>query len=181
MNLWFRLLALILWAPFAPGLRPPFEPSRLGFRVWPNDLDTSLHMNNGRYLSIMDLGRADLILRSGLWRAVLREGWTPILGAATVRYRRELRPFQRFCLETRLLCWEGATLVFQQRFLAERDGDETVHAVALLRASLYDRRARAHVDTARILATLGLSAESPPPPPEVTAFLEAEGVLRRAG
>ena len=30
-------------------------------RVWPNDLDTNAHMNNGRYLTLMDLGRFDLM------------------------------------------------------------------------------------------------------------------------
>ena len=48
MNLWFRLIWLLLTRPFQPKLKPPFEASILPFRVWLHDLDTSLHMNNAR-------------------------------------------------------------------------------------------------------------------------------------
>jgi acyl-CoA thioesterase FadM len=34
------------------------------FRVWPGDLDFNLHMNNGRYLTLMGLGRLDLMARA---------------------------------------------------------------------------------------------------------------------
>lgn len=63
MNLWFRLLYLLLCSFFRPRLAAPFGVSRLPFRVLPNDLDSNLHMTNGRYWNIFDLGRLDLILR----------------------------------------------------------------------------------------------------------------------
>ena len=70
MNLWFRLLHLLLCSLFRPKLEAPFGVSRLQFRVLPNDLDSNLHMTNYRYWNIFDLGRLDLILRMGLagWR-----------------------------------------------------------------------------------------------------------------
>lgn len=182
MNLWPRLLLLICLSPFRPRLVPPDAVSRLGFRVWPHDLDTSLHMNNGRYWAIMDLGRADLVLRSGLWRSVLRRRWTPVLGAATIRFRRELRAFQRFRLETRILHWTGTNLVIEQRVLCpgRGRGGEVVAAIALLRAGLYDRRARAFVPIAELMRAVGIEAESPPPSPAVAAFLAGEDALKRA-
>jgi len=69
MNLWLRLLGVILASLWRPRFDPVRDVSRLTFRVWLHDLDTSLHMNNGRYWTLMDLGRTDLMLRSGLWRA----------------------------------------------------------------------------------------------------------------
>ena len=69
MNLWLRVLHLIITSFFRPKLDPVRDVSRLTFRVWPHDLDTSLHMNNGRYWTLMDLGRTDIMIRSGLWRA----------------------------------------------------------------------------------------------------------------
>lgn len=44
MNLWFRLLHLLLCSLFRPKLEAPFGVSRLQFRVLPNDLDSNLHM-----------------------------------------------------------------------------------------------------------------------------------------
>ncbi len=93
MNLWLRLLWLIATAWRRPRIDLPFAHSSLRFRVWPHDLDTSLHLNNGRYWTLMDLGRTDLMIRSGLWRPVLRNGWTPVVSAGQIRFRRELRPF----------------------------------------------------------------------------------------
>ncbi|TDR87232.1 thioesterase family protein [Enterovirga rhinocerotis] len=182
MNLWLRLLATIWAAWRGAPLVPPGDVSRMNFRVWPHDLDVSLHMNNGRYLGIMDLGRLDLILRSGLWRSVLRHRWTPVLDGAIIRYRRELRAFKPFRLETRILAWTGATLLIEQRMLSQnRDGAEVLNAIAIHRAALYDRRAKAYVTIDRLMREIGIEATSPELPDHVAAFLAAEDALRRAG
>lgn len=179
MNLWFRLLWLLVTSPFRPRLMPPGEASLLAFRVWPHDLDTSLHMNNGRYWSLMDLGRTDLMLRTGLWRAVLRHRWVPVVNAGTIRFRRELRLFRPFRIETAILCWNESWLVMQHRVLSRgRDGAEIVAAHALVRAALYDRTAKSFVSVARLLAEIGVTSESPEPRPDVVAFLASEEAMR---
>ncbi len=182
MNLWLRLLHLILAAMVRPRLDPATDASRLAFRVWPHDLDPSLHMNNGRYWTIMDLGRADLMIRSGLWRAIIRHGWTPVVNAAKIRFRRELKPFRAFELQTRIVAWGESFVVMEHRVVTRgRDGAEILNAIALVRAGLYDRRARSFVPVARMFAEVGLTAlASPAPTPEVAAFLEAEEALRQA-
>lgn len=111
MNLWFRVLWLFLTAPFRARIEAPFGVSRLHFRVWPLDLDTNLHLNNGRYLTIADLGRADLLTQTGLWKAVFQEGLMPMLSGSAIRYRRELKPFQAFTLESRIVCWRAADYI----------------------------------------------------------------------
>ncbi|WP_439500281.1 acyl-CoA thioesterase [Bosea sp. (in: a-proteobacteria)] len=182
MNLWLRLLWLLLTTPFRPKLKPPFEPSVLPFRVWFHDLDTSLHMNNGRYWSLMDLGRTDLMLRTGLWRTILREGWVPVVNSGMIRFRRELRLFRPFRIETAILCWTESWLVMQHRVVSRgRDGSEIVAAVALVRAALYDRGDKSFVPVARLMEEMGLSVESPPASPEVAAFLASEEAMRQAG
>ncbi|MDR6871454.1 acyl-CoA thioesterase FadM [Bosea sp. BE125] len=182
MNLWLRLLWLLLTSPFRPRLKPLGAPSLLGFRVWPLDLDTSLHMNNGRYWTLMDLGRTDLMLRTGLWRAVLRHRWVPVVNAGTIRFRRELRLFRPFRLETAILCWSESWLVMQHRVLSRaRDGSEIVAAVALVRAALYDRAGKRYVPVATLMAEIGIGATSPEPSPEVAAFLASEEAMRQAG
>lgn len=179
MNLWFRLvgyLASLLWRPV---LHLPGELSVVRLRVLPNDLDTSGHLNNGRYLSLMDFGRLDLMMRSGMWRSILRHRWTPIASAAVVRFRRELRLFQRFRLETRILAWDHKLLVIEHVFKfegGERDGE--ISARALVKAGIYDRSSRSFIETSRLLSEVGITAESPPHSAEVEAFLAAEEALR---
>ncbi len=182
MNLWFRLIWVILTSRSRGRLALPGGKSVLSFRVWPLDLDPSVHMNNGRYLTLMDLGRFDLMLGSGLWREVLRRRWTPIASAVAIRFQRELRPFQKFALETRLLCWTPSIVVMEQRFVIDggpRDGQ--VAARALFKGGIYDRKEKKFVEIARLMAVIGVSEVSPPATPEVEAFLQAEDQLKQAG
>lgn len=179
MNLWLRLLWLFVMTPFRPALEPRGGVSRLVFRVLPHDLDLNLHMTNGRYLTIMDLGRIDLVLRTGLWRPLWRNGWSPILSGAAIRFRRELRPFERYYLETRLIAWSDTTAVMEQTFISTN----RVAARALVKAGFYARSDRAFVTVRRLVEALGVStleAESPPLTPEVEAFLKADSALRRS-
>lgn len=179
MNLWFRLLVYALTARWRPALALPDGVSVLRFRAWPTDLDPSVHVNNGKYLSLMDLGRLDLMVCAGLWRAILRHRWTPIASNVLIRYRREIRPLQRFRLETRLLTWDAANVVMEQVFVLEggaRDGQ--VAARALFKGGIYDRGARAFVPIVRLMEETGVRAQAPEASPEVAAFLAAEDTLR---
>jgi acyl-CoA thioesterase FadM len=181
MNLWLRLLWCLFAALNGRGLDPRNEVSRLMFRVWPHDLDPSMHMNNGRYLTLMDLGRLDVMARSGLLKAAWRHRWTPIASGIQIRYRREMRLFQRFRLETRIVCWQSHLVVMEQRFVIE-SGPYTgqVAAQAQFKGGLYDRGERRFVDVARLMAEVGITAESPPVPPEAAAFLAADEALRQS-
>ncbi|WP_041795761.1 thioesterase family protein [Pararhodospirillum photometricum] len=118
MNLWLRLLRVILASLRRPRLVLT-EESVLDFRVVPTDLDINIHMNNARYLALMDLGRLDLIIRSGLWRAVVKERWSPVLGGCIVQFRRPLRPFQRFVLKSRMLSWDDKWVYIDHRVESE--------------------------------------------------------------
>jgi acyl-CoA thioesterase FadM len=107
-----RLLRVALAAPFRPRLDPGGE-SRLELRVWPDDLDVNLHMNNGRYLTAMDFGRFDLMLRMGLMKDVLRLRLKPVLASSLVRYRRSLAPFQSYVLRSRIVGWDEKWLFIE--------------------------------------------------------------------
>lgn len=117
MNLWLRLFWIVLAA--RRGARAdPTVPTRLRFRVMPTDLDVNLHMTNSRYLAFMDLGRMNLMLRSGLWPAIRREGWAPVIGGCIVQFRRPLAPFQRFEITTRVKGWDRKWLYIEHRITA---------------------------------------------------------------
>ncbi|MGO4525021.1 thioesterase family protein [Microvirga sp. 2MCAF35] len=181
MNLWLRVLHLIIASLFRPRLDPVRDVSRLTYRVWPHDLDTSLHMNNGRYWTLMDLGRSDIMIRSGLWRPILRHGWVPVVGAGQIRFRRELRPFRPFTLETRILTWSDSHVVMEHRLVSTaRDGSRILNAIALVRAGIYDRQERSFVSMSRLLEEVGIQEKAPAASAEVQAFLMAEEALKSA-
>ena len=179
MNLWFRVLWLFLSAPFRARIEPPFGVSRLRFRVWPHDIDTNLHLNNGRYLTLADLGRTDLLLRTGLLRTVLKEGLLPMLSGSAIRYRREIRTFRAFTLESRIVAWRGTSFVMEHRFLAAMpDGSEGTAAIALVRGGLYSRKERKFVPASRLVEIAGYTGEAPAIPAEIEAFLAVEEGLK---
>lgn len=170
MNLWLRLAWLILTAGRRERLAVPFGVSRLNFWVWPGDLDTSLHMNNGRYWTLMDLGRTDLMLRSSLWRVVVREGWIPVVTYGAIRFRRELRPFQRLHLQTRLVTWTDTRLLIEHVVLT---GSDEVATTAFVQGGLYDRRRGGFIPVDDLLAEVGATARAPLVPPELQDLLSA--------
>ena len=129
MSILFRFLMTLVAAFFRPKMGID-DVSVLRQRVWPIDLDINIHMNNARYLSVMDLGRVDWIIRSGVWKLMRNEGMAPVVGGAMVRYRRSLLPFQNYELRTRLLGWDERWIYVEQA-MVRGDG---IACVAVQRA-----------------------------------------------
>lgn len=116
MNLWLRML----WMLFTFALRgrvDPLDRSSLTMIVLPNDLDFNGHVNNGRYLTLADVGRMDFVLRSGVARIALSLRARPIVGDAVAKFRRDLKIFDRFELQTRLLGWDDKWVFMEHRFV----------------------------------------------------------------
>lgn len=171
MNLYLRLLKLLLWLPFVRN-RGLLEPGRVRFRVWPNDCDLNLHMNNGRYLTFMDLGRFHLIAQIGLGRKLLRHRWAPVLSAAEMNFIRPLRPLQKFDLITRLLTWDEKYFYIEQRFMSEG----RLLAVGMVKGLFLHGRER--VESRAILAALGLP-DKPPALPDVVRHWNDLAALKK--
>lgn len=108
----------LLWLRRGKGPRIGIHDiGRLDLRVLPTDLDVLGHMNNGVYLSIMDLGRQDLMQRSGAWTAIFAEGYYPVAASETISFRKSLEPWQRFTLETRIVGYDTKSVFIEQRFV----------------------------------------------------------------
>jgi acyl-CoA thioesterase FadM len=167
MNLFFRLLRIILRARhYRAGTFQPLEDARLWFRVWPTDLDFNLHMNNARYLSLMDLGRVDLLNRLGLLRLAFRGRWFPVLGAVVIRYHRPLLLWNRHELISRVAGWDEKWFYLEQRF--ERQGKP----IATARVKGLVRGPAGSLPTPEILEQIGVRMASPPLPPEMLGLPE---------
>ena len=178
-NLFFRLL----WHALAGRRRPPVDilgACRTPFRVWSTDLDVLRHVNNGVYLSIMDLARVDLVRRAGLAPALRERGWYPVVAAQTIQFRRSLTLLQRFVIETRVLGWDDRAFLLEQRFLRRgRDGAEEVVAIAAVRGAFL-ARGGGGVAPAALLDLAGHREPSPALPDWVARWNETQLALRSA-
>lgn len=126
VNLYFRLLLVLFGQRFRRGLNI-HETDTTIFRVTVGDLDVYGHMNNGRYLTIMDLGRLRWLRRTGIFDRTRAEGWAAVVAQQTVTYRRPLRVGQRFELRTRYLGSDDHGSYTEQTFV--RRGNLHAHAV----------------------------------------------------
>jgi acyl-CoA thioesterase FadM len=170
VNLFLRFFIVYLTASSRPRLHALGE-SLLTFRVWFNDLDINAHMNNGRYLTLMDLGNLDIMLRTGLFKFLFKHKWRPIMASVIIRYKHALRPFQKYQLRTRLLCWDEKWFFAEQRF--ERDGE----VVAISMAKGLFRGPAGNVSPTEVFKVLGCHVDSPPVPESVAIWQQSEALL----
>ncbi len=149
MNMYIRLFLLWLRTRSAPTVGI-WDKVTTPFIVVPTDLDPLLHMNNGKYLTLMDLGRLELMQRTGLWRELSRRGWYPVVAGQTISYRRSLKLGQRFELDTQVLGFDDKWGYLEQTF---RIGDD-VYAHAHVR-SRFLKKSGGSVDDGELADLVG--------------------------
>jgi len=124
-------------------------------RIWPDDLDVYGHVNNGRFLTLMDQGRYDSLVRTGLGRALLAHRMKPLVAGATIEFRRELKAFQSASLHSRIAGWDDQALYFEHRL--ERGGQLCAHGLV----RLVTKQGRRTVPPAECFALIGFHEPSP--------------------
>lgn len=179
MNLYLRFLIVLISSFFKPRISDILKGCSLRLHVLPNDLDTNGHMNNGRYLTLMDLGRLDLVLRTGLLKLMIKKRSVPVLASVKVRYRIPLHVFEPFDIETRVLCWDKKWIYMEQRFIVGKGRKKgAVAAIALLKGGFYDRRHKTTVPTQELLEAIGITVQSPEFPSYILDWQRAEESLK---
>lgn len=174
MYVWVRLFKTLFKARFSSHLRPPGDISEIDMRVWPHDLDLNLHVNNGRYLTLMDVGRMDLLFRSGLGQHMRQKKWQPVLTGLNARYRRPLGVFQRFRMETEVVGWTEKSLFMEHRIIPLSGRSKGEIAVTAVVRAVMLKPFGEKVTTAELFAPLGELSESPPLPENCTILLSPD-------
>jgi acyl-CoA thioesterase FadM len=114
------------------GRLDPTGISRIRLTTLPTDIDLLMHMNNGRYLSLFDLGRWDLLVRTGLWDVMKNRGWYAVVSSETVTFRKSLELWQRFDVESRMVGHDDKAVYLEHRAVV--DGE--VYARVIVRARM---------------------------------------------
>ncbi|KUG08710.1 thioesterase family protein [Solirubrum puertoriconensis] len=174
MNQYLRLLWVFFTARFRPAC-PVLGPCYTSMRVGLTDLDVLRHVNNGVYLSMGDVGRMDLLLRSGLWARLKRDMPFAVVAAETIQFGKSLNLFQRFRIETTVLGWDDRLFYLQQRFL--RGEQAVATSVVALR---FLRRTGGTVDPHEVLKTAGEPQHSPELPAWIADWSASMRELRQA-
>jgi acyl-CoA thioesterase FadM len=170
---WLRLIRVGLTLIAAPKV-DLLATTRVSLRVWPNDLDVNLHVNNGRYLALADIGRIHWFVRTGVLGIARQQKAFPVVGDAIAKFRRDLKAFQSFEIHTRLLGWDGKWGFIEHRFVRDR----RVIGVVAVRGMFKVPGGR--LDPGILLGGLVHAAPSPPLPEWANRFQESSELLSEA-
>jgi acyl-CoA thioesterase FadM len=117
-----------------------YDVARTRFITLPTDQDILGHMNNGVYLSIMDIARFDMLHRTGIWAIFVARGWYPVVVSETMSFRKSLTLGQKFTVESRILGYDAKAVYLEQRFVRpDADGTPEIYAQGYIRGRFLKR------------------------------------------
>jgi acyl-CoA thioesterase FadM len=147
----------------------PFETHVSTHRCWPWDIDPWMELNNGRTLTLYDLGRIPMAMRVGFDRVAREKGWGLAVAGASVRYRRRVKAFDRIEMRSRMVGWDGRFVYMDQTMWVKGE----CCSQALIRSAITQGK-RGIVPPSEMAVALGLPPESPALPAWVQAWIEAD-------
>ncbi|GGW33531.1 thioeseterase [Gemmobacter lanyuensis] len=135
---------------------------------WPWDIDPWMELNNGRTLTLFDLGRVPMGVRMGLPEVAARNRWGMAIAGNSTRYRRRVTAFQRVTIRSRCLGWDDRFIYIDQTMWR---GDACT--TQMLARSAFTS-AQGIVAPATVIAALGQDPVSPPLPDWVQHWIAAD-------
>ena len=164
----FLRLARVMRAARRRPALPIDGAGEIALTCWPMDLDGFAEMNNGRVLTLYDLGRFDHAVRTGLIDRLKPHGWGFAVAGASIRYRKRVRLFDPITLRTTPVA-RDARWFYMRQTMTVRGAPVSS---ALLRTCVTDRGGV--VPTDAVLEAMGAPDWRPDPPGWVAAWIEAE-------
>ncbi len=172
MNHLFRLFWLLVSTPFRKRLTAEDPVCITHFRCWFTDIDVLMHMNNGKYLSLMDLGRVDLMLRMGAFQKLRKKGIYPVVVSEAIRFRRSINLFSKFRIVTQTAGWDDKYVYLTQKFFVRED----LYASAIIKGRFLHKNG-SKVSPEELWAAGGITPKIPQPPPSIEMLKALDGEL----
>lgn len=165
--MWFIFRFLV--ARYIQKLQPTFKLldwviARYRVQLW--DIDANLHMNNVKYLKYLERGRVEHMLHTPWLQEMYRRGFKALIANTEISYVRELKPFQRFKVETRISAWDDRYVYMEQIFTYHR----TVFTAAVIRMAMVDARTGKRLSPVAVLADVFPGLTSPAVPASAVAL-----------
>lgn len=137
----------------------------------PWDLDVFWELNNGRTLTLYDLGRIPLGIRSGAVGAVRRRKWGFTVAGSSVRYRQRIRMFEKIEMRSRYVGWDDR-FFYTEQSMWKTDG--SCAGQVLVRSATTSKSGIVPPD--EVIAEMGLKLARPELPEWVRAWSQADAL-----
>lgn len=144
------------------------QTSEVMVRCSLTDLDPMLEMNNGRVLTVYDIGRTDFIIRTGLGRLLLKQRWGMVVAGSTIQYRKRIRLLDKITIRTHIVGIDERWIYLEHSMWVKGKPCSSM----LLRTGVTE--GGKVVDTARVLEGLGRADLKLPPTGYVAEWIESD-------
>lgn len=162
-----RLLTTILKAKKSPKLAVD-GISENSFHCMPWDLDLFMEMNNGRVVTLYDLGRFNLSIQTGLAAVLKEKNWGLVVAGSTTRYRKRVRMFDKVNMFTQVAAMDERWIYIVQSMWVKGEPASSI----LLRTAITEKGKV--VANERVREALGKPDWQPAPEGWVKSWIESE-------
>lgn len=102
-----------------PAIIPAQGTSVVRQRVWPHQIDFNLHMNNAKYLNVMEAARWTLFRHNGWFKHLFEKRINLVVASLEITFIRELNLFTGYEIHTKLTSWDEKYIYFEQRLMVK--------------------------------------------------------------
>lgn len=138
-------------------------------RCWPWDIDVWMELNNGRAMTLYDLGRTMISERTGLTPVLFKRKWGLAVVGSSVRFRRRIRTFERFEMRSRCVTWDDK-FTYMEQSMWKQNGECASHV--MFRTAATDKNGI--VPPAELAKALDTDPTPPPMPDWMQAWCQAD-------
>ena len=144
------------------------DVSEMSFRCRLTDIDNFLEMNNGRVLTLNDMGRTDFAVRTGLVSQLIKQRWGLVVAGSTIQYRKRIRVFDKVTIKTHVVGLDTRWIYIEQSMWVKGKPCSS----ALLRTGVTERGKV--IEPKRVMVALGIADWVKPPEPWVQDWIEGD-------
>ncbi len=134
----------------------------------PSDIDPWRELNNGRTLTLFDLGRLPYSRRIPLAKALIARKWGMTMAGNTVRYRRRIKMFDRIEMRSRAIGRDARFFYLEQSMWVRGEAASS----GIFRAAIVNKNGI--VNTDELVAQMGVPDWNPEMPAWVNAWIATE-------
>ena len=144
------------------------DSSSIEFRCRPWDLYMYNEMNNGRVMTLYDLGRFDLSYRNRFAKVLMKNRWATVVAGSSVRYRKRIHIWDKITMHSRCVGFDDKWIYMVQSMWVK---DQACSSV-LIRAGVTGRDGLVSPQT--VIAEMGEEISQTPMPTWVNEWIASE-------
>lgn len=134
----------------------------------PWDLDPWRELNNGRTLTLYDMGRLPLARRVGLIKTLKTQRWGLTMAGVSVRYRKRVKCWQKVEMRSRAIGWDDKFFYILQSMWV----DEVCANQALYRSAVTGKQGMVH--PSEVLGVMNIDEKALTLPDWVQNWIDAD-------